>query len=396
MSSPLWERTRVAIRDRDADTLASIAKEITGAKLPEGVENAILAQLEMGRGEDAAAHRRLVGASKKRPLVPQEKLVLGFLMIDKEPAKAKKLFTEATKGKLDDPRIPEGLGITAADRGYDDDAIRLLSRAVAADEKSWSARYALGMAKAKKGDAAGARVDFEAVCKMRPEYEPAWLGFAAMAIQSGQAAQASQVLGSLVKATRAQRPKIYYAYVDCLAAAGDYAKACAVITPVANASRDPELLFDYVELCVRGRFLEPALKTLRKIDKIKPKLPRTWVLRGTVFEMSEPPMVEDAITAYRTALQFDSEYGRAKNALALLLMRKNEHTNFDEAAKLLSAAAKDKKDPASATALSNLALLRLTEGKDDAAKRLAEAVLTRKNLPPNARAQAEKILRDVG
>jgi Flp pilus assembly protein TadD len=391
MSSPLWEQARIAVRDRDTATLSKLATDVVEAKISEPERNAILALLEASRDEYDAAKKRLIGASKKRKLDEHEKLVLGFMILDTDPAKAKKLFGEAAKAKLKDPRIPEGLGITAVDRGFVDDGIRLLSRAVADDEKSWSARYALGMAKSTKGDAAGARADFEAVAKMRPEFEPAWLGYAAMSIQCGRAGEASQVLGQLIKVS-GPREKLFYAYVDCLAAAGDVAKALAVLTPVTNASRDPALLFDYVELCIVGNFLDPALKTLRKIDTIKPKMARTWVLRGQVYERSEPKMLDEAIAAYEQALAFDPTYGRAKNALALALIRANEGKNLDKAAQLLSAAAKDEADASSTIALSNLAQLRFSEGRKKDAKRLAEGVLKRKGAPAGALAQAQKII----
>ena len=391
MTLSLWDRARVALRDRDAQAVEALKKEIDAAEppLPAPKKNALLAQLLMAKGDEPGAKRALIGASKKRPLDPHEKLVLGMLLIEDAP-KARKLFTAAGKGNLRDPRIPEGLGVTMVDMGEIDKGIKMLRRSIKDDDKSWRAQFALGMAFVVKGDASKAHEQFEIVVRMRPDYEPAWLGFAAQSIAIGKAAEASRVLGPVVGKAPG-RDKLLLAYVDLLLHAGDSMRALAALTPLANDSRDPGLLLDYTELCLQCGYLDQATIILEKIEKIDAEQSRLWLLRGQIGELSEPRDVPASLAAYERALKVDKHYGRAMNALGLLLMRKTEHTDFARAGKLLSVAAK-KKDSWGAVALANFALLRLTEDKSDEARRLAESVLKRKVVPAAARAQAEKII----
>lgn len=386
-----WTRTRIAVRDRDADALAAIRTSIGSEPGP--IQNAIEAQLEWAEGDERAARRRLIKTSKERPLDPHEKLVLGMLLLE-EPAKARKLFNAASKANLKDPRVVEGLGTVAADEGKLDEAERLLTKAVSADEESWSARFALAMTYANKGDAPKAAEHFEAVCKMRPDYEPAWLGFARFSVLTGQAARASRVLGPIVESAPG-RDKLLLAYVDCLASAGDIPKALAAFTLLANKTRDPDLLLDFAEMCLSGGFIEPADQTLARVARIDGNHRRLWILRGAAEELREPRNVPRAIEAYEKALESSPKYGRALNALGLLLMREGEHTDLKRAAQLLDRGAKNKKDPDSTASLCNLALLRLAEGKNAEAAKLAKIVLGKANISAGARKQAEKIIADT-
>lgn len=391
MSHPLWQRVRIAVRDRDLDAIKKLERQIDEAEPPvsESEKNALSAQILMFKGEEGAARKKLISTSKKRALDVHEKLVLGLLLIEEAP-KAKKLFAAAAKGGLKDPRIAEGLGATLLDMGEVEAALEQLTQAVEADDKSWSARFARGMGYVANDDTYEALADFEAVAKMRPDFEPAWLGFAAQAIKAGKAAEASQVLGPLVESTPG-REKLMLAYVDCLVHAGDLSRALAAFTPLANSSRDPGLLCTYAELCLQGDFLAPAQQTLDKIEKIDAEHAYLWLLRGQLCELSEPRDVRGAITAYNKAVELDKKFIEAINALGLLLMRDTEYGDLGRAGKLLSGAAKSKTQ-GGAAALANLALLRLTEGKKDEAKRLASSVLKRKKASAAARAQAEKIL----
>jgi tetratricopeptide (TPR) repeat protein len=390
--SSLWQRARIALRDRDSAALLSLEKELqaAGTSLEAPVRNALSAQFAFAKGDEAGARRLLISASKKRPLDPREKLVLGFLLVDDAP-KARKLFSAAGKG-FKDPRIPEGLGTTMVDMGELEPGLKMLQRAVKDDPASWSARFALGMARVIANQPAEAREDFEAVVRMRPDYEPAWLGFAAQAIAIGKAAEASQVLGKLLQVAP-DREKLLLAYVDCLVHAGDVPKALAALTPLTNASRDPGLLLDYVELCLSGGFLEPAAQTLAKIEKLAPQEGLVWVLKGQVCERQPAPDLEEALAAYEKALQLDSESARAQNALGLLLMSQTPHEDIPRAAVLLKAAS-TATGPAGGASLCNLALLHLGEGRVSEAKKYAQKALAHDGTAPATRGQAERILQE--
>ncbi len=389
----LWQRVRIALRDRDSAVLVALEKELqqAGASLEAPVRNALAAQFALGRGDEATARRLLIGASKKRPLDPREKLILGIVLVDEAP-KARKLFSAAGKG-FKDPRIPEGLGTTMVDMGEVEPGIKMLRRAVKDDPASWSARFGLGMAQVIANQPAAAREDFEAVVRMRPDYEPAWLGLAAQSIAIGKAAEASQVLGKLLKLAP-DREKLLLAYVDCLVHAGDLPKALAALTPLANASRDPGLLLDYVELCMSGGFLEPAAKTLAKTEKLAPKEPTVWMLKGQLFERQAEPDLAEALAAYEKALELDSESSRAQNALGLLLMSRSPHEDIPRAAALLKAAT-SASGPAGGAALCNLALLHLGEGRKQEANKYAQQVLGHDGTAPATRAQAQRILAET-
>lgn len=392
MSRSLWHSVRVAIRDRDEAAIAKLPEEIAAARPPLSppVKNALEAQLRQAKGDEAGARRLLIGASKKRPLDPHEKLILGLLLIEDAP-KARKLFGAAAKAGLRDPRIPEGLGATMVDMGDLDEGLKMLARAVKDDPKSWSARFAQAMALARRGDHEAALAGFEKVAKLRPDFEPAWLGFAAQSIAVGKAAFASQVLGPLVKKLPG-RDKLMLAYVDCLVHAGDLKKALAAFTLLANRSRDVGLLADYVELCLQGGFLEPAAKTIDKIEHIDPKFPRGWLLRGKLGEQSEPRDVRGAIAAYEAAMKMDPSYLRAHVSLARVLMLESDETDFARAATLLEGVLAADDGELAAVALANLALLRLREEKAGEARRLARAAFDHRGSTPAAKAQAKKIL----
>ena len=394
----MWHRVRIALRDRDHDTLAKLESELPSAKppIPPPVKNALAAQFRMAQGDEAGAKRLLIGASKKRPLDPHEKLILGFLLLDDAP-KARGLFNGAAKARLRDPRIPEGLGTTMVDMGEVDKGLDMLGRAVRDDPRAWSARFTLGMAHVAKEQAAEALEQFEAVCKLHPDFEPAWLGYAAQSIVVGRAAEASRVLGPVVGKLKG-RDELLLAYVDLLVHAGDVAKGLAAMTPLANASRDPEFLFEYIELCLFGRFLEPAELTLKKAEQLDAKRPRLWVLKGRIHELSNPPDLDEALACYDRALALDKKDGHALNAKGLALLQKaraGDQAALGQAAKLLDVIAR-RKDKVGALGLANLALLKLTRGEKAEAAKLAKIVLRRSQCPPAARVQAQRILEETG
>jgi tetratricopeptide (TPR) repeat protein len=297
----LWRRVASAMRDKDLAALSALELEsqqkTTSVKGP--VLNALAAQFRSAKGDDSGALELLAKAARERALVPEEQLIMGFLVID-DPARAHGLFRAAAK-ELDDPRTWEGLGITLVDLGKVGAGIKMLERAVQRDRASWSARYALGVARATAGRSAEALEDFEAVAKMRPNYEPAWLGLAAQAIAAGRAAEASVVLGRLVRAAPG-REKLLLAYVDCLVHAGELPQALQTLTPYANSSRDPKLLIAYATLCLKGEFIGQARLMLAKIRRLAPAHALAAFPSDPGFEGQTARQLSSQLSQYRQAL----------------------------------------------------------------------------------------------
>ena len=287
MKSPLWDLVREALRDREVKAIDRIEQELSQAtgSLPEPIFNALAAQIALLRGDERGARRCLIGASKKRPLDPHEKLILGFVLIQ-DPSKAEKLFRAAADAQISDPRVSEGLGLVAIREGRMDDGILHLSKSVQEDPRNWSACYALAMALMHQGRYAQAGARFEETVKLQPDFEPAWLGLAAAGIQTGRAAEVSEAMRRIVQAAP-QREKLTLAYVDCLRHAGDFESAAKALTPIADRTQDVDMLFDYVGLCLRGSLSESATKALKKIEQIDPKQPRLQIYRNKLKELTE-------------------------------------------------------------------------------------------------------------
>ncbi len=393
MSLPLWERVRIAWRDRDAssvDELQQALRSVEGQALPGPVQNAIEAQLAVIRGDVAGARKRLVGASKQRPLDPHEKLILGFILID-DGDTAKKLFSAVVQARIRDARVPEGLGQLAGRAGRLEEAVKHFEQAKKIDADNWNAHYALGLAQMDLANAGAARAAFEAATRLRPDFELAWLGYAQASIQVGAAAAASRVLGPVAQASG--RDRIVLAYADCLVHAGDVPKALTVMTPIANVSQDVDLLLDYAELCLTGEFLDPAEKVLARVEQLAPERGRGWLLRGQLAELRDRKDVAAALAAYEKAVALDGG-ARAQNALALLLMRPTDLKSFERADQLLQAAADDP-SPAGWAALSNLALLRRQQNRDAEAVSVARKVVQRAPKGSKARTQAERLIAEL-
>ena len=386
-----WVRAREALRDRNSSELDALEAELGTLKESASFLNALRAQVALGREDLDAARRLLIGASRKRPLDPHEKLMLGLVIDD--PKKATKLLHDAEKAGLDDPRIPEGLGVAAARAGQLDEAVELFQKAAKLDPKSWSAQYALATAFMERGDFADAGEAYETTAKLRPDFEPAWLGLADAGMRCGQAAKVSRILGRVAQMAP-DRQNLHIAYARCLMQGGDLRKAVAVLTPWARASDDVRLLFDYVELCMRAGFVDSARAALARVAKLDQKEPRLWLYRGLIAERSEPQDVPAALAAYEKALELDPNNTTARNALALLLMRPTDHEDHDRADALLTEASRDT-SPNGWAALSNLALLRRQQERAQEAVELAKRVVAQAAPRSGAYVQAEKLIAEL-
>lgn len=317
MAQPIWQTAYRAVRDRDLDAVASIERTLAGSGhgLSEGVVNALGAQFDELRGDEAAALARYEQVREQRALVPEEKLVFGWLLIDTPQSPSAKWFAELRRSSLKDPRVLEGLGRISALHGRGKEALELFERVLQADPKRWSARFQAGLLQLEQGQRAAARSAFEQVVKARPDFEPAWLAYARASALSGpdEAYEASGVLKRAVE-TFPGRQGLELALVDCLACSGRVADALTAFTPLANRSNDPDILGDFVGLCLQGGFLEPAETMLGNIERLNPEFPRLWYLRGLLARArSDEP---EAKSYFEKALGFDPSYAPAKAALA--------------------------------------------------------------------------------
>jgi Tfp pilus assembly protein PilF len=154
-------------------------------------------------------------------------------------------------------------------------------------------------------------------------------------------------------------------------------------------------LLDYAELCLAAGHTSVAKATLLVVNAVDASSPRAFLVQGQLLEVSEPKDFEGAVKAYRRALELAPKYARALNALGLLLMRETPVKNWEEARRLLDAAIQLENPPLLA-ALTNLAILRVSEGKNEEAKKLAEQVLARDPKDPSIAEQARRIVAQAG
>ena len=393
-SSSLWERVRVAWRDLDASAVEPLQQALRspeGQQLPRQVQNAIEAQLTLVAGDSKAARRLLIAASKKRPLDPHEKLVLSFLLIE-DVDKATKLIQAVLKSGLRDPRIPEVLGQVAARAGRVEESIKHLRQAVKIDPENWSAFYALGRSFMRLGQAGPAHQAFQALVKLRRDFEEGWLGLAASAVEPAQARGTAQMLAPLVESSATER--LMLAYADCLVKAGDMAKAIEAMAPFGEKSDQVGIVLDYVELCMTAGALDRAKIGLQRAEGLDAQQSRLWLFKGQLAELQTPPDVPSALAAYEKAVSLDKKSARLKNALALLLMRPTDHVDFNRAEKLLTAGAKEK-SMAGLAAMSNLALLHRQQERDAEAVQVAQRVVALAPAGSKAREQAEKLVAEL-
>src|SRR5262245_17614696 len=123
----LWNQVRCAIRDGRQEDISRLAIEVEqNRELSEDVRSALKAQFMIARGKAQEARRYLTTRSKVKTLGPHEQLILGHLLLE-APVEAERLLHGAQVG-LDDPRVAEGLGLAALERGNHVDAVRWLKK----------------------------------------------------------------------------------------------------------------------------------------------------------------------------------------------------------------------------------------------------------------------------
>lgn len=384
---PLWENVRLALRDGLQQKLAALEKQIASQQLDDDLRTAIEAEIIWAKGDTEGAKTKLISGKPG----PYCKLILGHLAIDAgDAAQAAQMFDQAEKGGVNDPRLLAGKGAVSLIRGNAKDAAKHLKAAVDRDEKDWHARYVYGLALAETGDRSGALDAFTRVTKERPQFDPGWLGFASTSVALGRGKDAAQAIAKHAR-KNADSAQLQFAYADCLLAAGELQQAVGVLTPFASKSKDVSFLLDYAELCLAAGLLPNAETTLEVVGALDDKSARAAIIRGHVAEMSQPRRLEDAVTEYKKSIALQPKNARAKISLGLLLMRDTAVKDWAEAGKALEGALKDE-SPAPIAALLNLAVLRISEGKKDEAKKYASQVLARKVADPRVNEQAERII----
>lgn len=384
---PLWENVRAALRDGLQTKLATLERDAQKQNLGDDMSAALDAQIKWAKGDVDGAKKRLTAKTPG----PYSKLILGHLHLDAGDAQqAAQMFEQASQGGVTDPRLAAGKGAVALIKGHAKDAVKLLAQAVEQDAKDWHARYLLGLAQSENGDLAAARDSFARVVKERASFTQAWLGFAAMSVALGRAAEAAQIMEKNVKA-HPDQAALQIAFADCLRSAGDFDRAISVLTPFAAKSGEESFLLDYCELCLAAGRLSVAAATLDVVFELDEKSARGCILRGHLAEMSEPRQLEDAVSWYKKSIAIAPKNVRAKTSLGLLLMRDTKVKDWAEAGRVLTSALEDEK-PAAIAPLLNLAILRVSEGKNEEAKKLASQVLARKPTDRSIVEQAERIV----
>ena len=383
-----WEAVRRAVRDRAHDELERLATAVDAdPNHSEALKSAVRAELTIETEGPDVARRALLARAEGRPLGPHESLVLARLFVD-QPRRATTLLNAARRAGLEDPRIAETFGALAIERGRYDEAVGWLEQAILEDAKSWQARFALGLAFANLGRPDDARRCFEEVVKIRPDHELSWLGYAQQSVEAGRAAEAVQVLEPLAEAFGA-RDRLQLAYADCLFHSDQSGRALVVLAAVAERTRDDELLLDFAEMCLAASEVDTAEAAL---ERVADRNARAAFLEGALAERAVN--LDGAIAGYERALELDRTSAQAQCALGLLLMRDNVRQDLDRSGRLLVEASREP-GPHRVAALANLALLRLVEGKPQAARKAARRV--QKTAPPSSSAArlAAQILDDT-
>lgn len=260
-----WEQVRIAIRDRDSGSLSRVKQALCQKKVPPKTRIAIQAMLDMTEGRFERARKGLLSLSKKRALVPEERIALGLSQIGPDPKGAYQTFRGLIELEKPDCRVFEGLGAALLTTGQILQALPPLKRAAGLDPQSWNAWHLLGTAHLAQGKAREARENFDKALELFPGLPSSLVGFARASLRLNDVGPAIERLAPIV--TQSPRhPDLAKALADCYLKQGNTKRASGTLLPAARVSKDPSFLCYFVDVSLsagRMKAAEAGLMTLR-------------------------------------------------------------------------------------------------------------------------------------
>lgn len=304
-----------------------------------------------------------------------------YLKLSEDPPRAEALY---------------GIGFMMAEAGQNELARKALAKAVELEPEMGVYHFQLARVLFALEDLKGAFEHLEKSLRLNPGHVPTYQVFA-VALQSGGELDAAEDLLRQGLKAMPDEPGLLHQLSNVLAGKNDIAGAVQVAEKLAKTQpNNPSAVANLARFrMAQGKAVE-ALSLCAALAERGQASVESRTVEGLIYEAMDPPNIEAAILAWRSAMELDPSDWRPANNLGNLLMRLND---VPDALKLAQESLEEalRRSPGRVEAQINLAAVTLKLGDKARAKQLAQEVLAHgPTVDASIREQAQKVLKQVG
>lgn len=310
------------------------------------------------------------------------------------PEEAKNLYEKAI-ALAKPPRAEAhfGLGMVLASTGRFSEARGQLERAVQLEPSVGQFHFHLARILLADQRLAEGLPHLEKAVELNPLYPPVYEACCFVLQELGEVAAAERMLREGLK-LMPNHPFLLGLLSNVLVAQGQVAEAMQVAQSLAaQHPNDSNVLCNYARLLMATGHQAAALELVQQLRLRGKATHQSHALEGQLLDVREPTDAQAALAAFAAAAKGDDRDWSSLNNLGHLLMRseQNEAQNLEAAGSVLAESAR--RAPHRLEPLLNLALVYARQKREEEAKRVARAIVSRAG-PGQAdlKSQAERLL----
>ena len=368
------------VRSGDREGAVALATSRLSVQPDDAEARAVLCRMQLASGELAAARGTLAQASPAASSHPDVQLAhVLVLLAAGQAAEAVNRGTSLAQLAPSRAVVQLTLGLALFERGDIATAMGPLRRATELAPDHFEYHHTLGEAALESGSFLLSAGAFTTAVSLQPRSLDSWQGLVSAYSELGQLEKVEPVVAAGVE-TLKRAPAMLLLWAQTLFPA-QAEKSVALLEEARAAAPDSVAIREELARQLLGlNRLDASLAVSNPPDSA-----RLCMTRAMTFQAAQPPRNEEAVAAYRQAMELDPDAWAPPTNLGMLLFQMGR---VDEAVVVLEACwvASGQPQP-----LLNLALIRLATGHPAGPKALAQKVLELTD-DPSMVEQAKRLL----